>query len=289
MEPTTSAIALAAHYLEINQAARALDALEKSGIDLDDPYGWQLRAQALIDLERFVEAARAAEEGLAVDADSISLLDLLSIARAELGELEDAETAILEALRLEPQHPVLLCRYALLLARGGELAKAGKVLAEAERVDPDDEAVIRTRITLAYLRGDDKAAERESKRVLAEFDPEDPVGHTMLGLRAATRGNPWQASRHFDTAARADLSDEAAIRLARQGRIETHPLLWPMVPIERFGPAKLWIGAVAVLLALRAAGQDTLTIAASVTWVAYCLYTWTVPPLVRRYYERKVG
>jgi tetratricopeptide (TPR) repeat protein len=288
MEPATSATALAAHYLDINQADRALAALDKAGFDPDDAYSWELRAQALVDLGRFTSAARAAEAGLALEADSIALLDLLSIAHAGLGDLERAEVASLEALRLAPDHPVLLCRYALLLARGGELTKAGKVLAEAERVAPDDEAVIRTRITLAYLRGDDKAAERESRRALAELDPEDPLGHTMLGLRAATQGNPWRASRHWDTAARADLSDETAVKLAREGRIGTHPLLWPVIPIDRFGVGKLWIGAVAVLLLLRATGQEVLTIVASITWVAFCVYSWTVPPLVRRYYERKV-
>jgi tetratricopeptide (TPR) repeat protein len=283
-----TAVALASHYLDVDQPQRALDVLDGiDGPDLDDAYLWALRTQALVDLKQFAQAAATARNGLSVDAESITLLDLLAIAEAELGELEAAETAILQALELEPEHPVLLCRYALLLARGGELGKATRVCAEAERIDPDDEAVIRCRIALAYVRGDNKAAARESRRLLAELDPDDPVGHTMLGVQAASRGSFRSASRHFDTAARYDLGDEQAVDLARRGRIHTHPLFWPILPFERFGPAASWLGAVAIMGLLAATGQDLLFAIFAGTYVLLCIYSWVVPPLARRWLSRE--
>lgn len=287
MERTQSSLVLAGHYLEIDQPRRALESLDAiAHPDLDDPLLWELRTQALVDLERYTSAVGSAHDGLRVEPDSIPLLDLLSVAQAELGRLEEAEEAILEALRLMPEHPILLCRYAQLLARGGELAKAGRVLAEAERIDPDHEAVIRCRVAHAYLRGDDKTAERESRRLLAEVDPEDPVGHAMLGVRAASRGNARAASRHFDAAAQHDLGDRAAVTVAREARIETHPLFWPVLPIQRYGAAKIWLGAIAVLGLLRATGQDTLLVIAAIGYVTFCVYSWIVPPLARRWLER---
>jgi tetratricopeptide (TPR) repeat protein len=283
-----NAVALASHYLDVDQPQRALDVLDGLGDpDFDDAYLWALRAQALVDLKRFADAAATARSGLRADAESISLLDLLTIAEAELGELESAEAAILQALELEPERPVLLCRYAHLLARGGELAKADRVCAEAERIAPDDDVVIRCRIALAYVRGDDKAAERESRRLLAEIDPDDPVGHTMLGVQAASRASFRTASRHFDTAARYDLGDEEAVALARRGRIETHPLFWPVLPFERFGPAASWLGAVAIMGLLAATGQDVLLLIFAATYVLLCVYSWIVPPLARRWLLRE--
>ena len=283
-----TAVALASHYLDVDQPQRALDVLDGiDGPDLDDAYLWALRTQALVDLKQFAQAAATARSGLNADAESITLLDLLSLAEAELGELEEAETAILQALELEPEHPVLLCRYALLLARGGQLDKATRVCAEAERLEPDDQAVIRCRIALAYVRGDDKAAERESRRLLAEFDPDDPIGHTMLGVQAASRGSLRTASRHFDTAAQYDLGDEQAVDLARRGRIETHPLFWPILPFERFGPAASWLGAVVIMGLLAATGQDLLLGIFAVTYVLLCIYSWVVPPLARRWLSRE--
>ena len=282
-----TAVALASHYLDIDQPQRALAVLDElDDPDLDDAHLWALRTQALVDLKRFAKAAAAARSGLQADAESITLLDLLAIAEAELGDLESAEAAILHALELEPDHPVLLCRYALLLTRAGELGKASRVLAEAERIAPDDEVLMRSRIALAYVRGDRKAAVRESQRLLAEIDPGDPVGHTMLGVQAASRGSVRSASRHFDTAARYDLGDEQAVDLARRGRVETHPLFWPILPFERFGPAGSWLGAVAIMGLLAAIGQEVLLAIFAVTYVLLCVYSWIVPPLARRWLLR---
>ena len=289
MSTTDSALGLAAHYLAIDQPRRALETLDGiASPDLADTYLWELRTEALVELEQYPRAADSAREGLGVDATSITLLDLLSVAEAELGRLEEAEDAILQALRLEPEHPVLLCRYAHLLARGGQLGKATNVLAEAERVDPDHQAVIHCRIALAYLRGDDKAAERESRRLLSEYDPEDPIGHTMLGVRAASRGNVRSASKHFDTAARHDLTDEAAVRLAREGRFHTHPIFWPILPFERLGPAKAWLAAIGIMGLLRVTKQDTLLVIFALTYVGLCIYSWIVPPLAERRFERRL-
>lgn len=287
MEQTRSSLVLAGHYLEVDQPQRALESLDAiAQPDLEDPLLWELRTQALVDLERYASAVGSAQDGLRVEPDSITLLDLLSVAQAGLGRLEEAEAAILEAIRLVPEHPILLCRYAEILARGGELAKAGRVLAEAERIDPDHEAVIRCRIAHAYLRGDDRAAKRESRRLLSEIDPEDPVGHAMLGVQAASRGNVRAASRHFDAVAQHDLRDRTAVAVAREARIETHPLFWPVLPIQRYGAAKIWLGAIAIFGLLRATGQDVLLVVAAIAYVAFCAYSWIVPPLARRWFAR---
>lgn len=287
-EPVHQGLALAGHYLDVEQPRRALDVLAGLGGGApEQPEFWEVRAQALLDLERFDEALQAAEEGLRRDADSLVLLSLAAAAEARLGRLEDAEAHLLAALRLEPESTFLLAAYADLLMRGDALEKAERVLERAERVDPDDPGVIRARITLAYVQKKDREAERHSRRLLAEVDPEDPYGHAMLGAQATSRGAFRRASEHFDTVARHDLSDPAGVGLAREGRVHAHPVFWPLWPIQRFGAAKLWVAAIGTFALLRAAGFEEALVVLLPIYLVWIAYTWIVPPLARRWLGRE--
>lgn len=286
-ETTDKALALASHYLEVDRPQRALDTLAKlTGEQVEDVAFWELRAHALLGLERHAQAVDAAKQGLRLEGESIVLLDLLCLAEAERGNLAEAERAILQALKLEPEEPLLLCHYAQLLGQGAQLDKAERVVAEAERLDPDSPDAIRTRMFLAYLRGDDRKAEKLSKRLLEE-DPENPAGHAMLGVFSSNKGAYRRASKHYDIAARYDLSDEYAVGLARQGRIEAHPLYWPLAPFQRWGPAKVWIAAIALFGLLVALEQYKALIVAWVVYTALCVYSWVAPPLLNWWFGRR--
>ena len=77
-ETAENALALASHYLEIDRPERALDTLAKlTGEQVEDATFWELRAQALLGLERHKQAVEAARQGLRLDGESIVLLDLL--------------------------------------------------------------------------------------------------------------------------------------------------------------------------------------------------------------------
>lgn len=286
-DDATAGLSLASHYLEVDRPEQALETLSGlGGRALEEPEFWELQAQALLDLDRFDDARRAAEEGLRLETQSLALLALASAAEARCGRLDEAERHLHEALRLEPESPFLLAAYADLLMRGGAVEKADRVLDRAERIDPDDPTVIRARIALAYVRNKDREAERHSRRLLAEVDPEDPYGHAMLGAQASNRGAFRRASEHFDTAARYDLSDPDAVDLARIGRVEAHPVFWPLWPIQRFGPAKLWVAAIGTFALLRAAGFEEALVVLLPIYLVWIAYTWIVPPLARRWLGR---
>jgi tetratricopeptide (TPR) repeat protein len=282
-EDASGAFARASHYLDIDRPKSALDALGVvEGVALEDVRFWELQTQALLDLELFERALRSAEEGLRRDAESLPLLALAAAGEARLGRLEQAETHLLAALRIEPESTFLLAAYADVLVQGGALDKAKRVLERADRIDPDDPAVIRAHITLAYVSNDNKEVRRQSRRLLAEVDPEDPFGHAMLGSQEIERGSFRRASTHFDTAARHDLSDEDLVAVAREGRVYMSPLFWPLWPIQRFGPAKTWVAAIATMALLRASGLDTAFVVFAVVYIVWVAYTWIVPPVARR-------
>src|SRR5437763_11025241 len=109
---------LARHHLHVGRPDRALEALERADPkELQEPEFWRLRASALFDQRRWKEGAQAAREGLARDAESVPLLEVLGLCSLESGKKAEAERALRDALSIAPFEPSLLCNWALLLAR----------------------------------------------------------------------------------------------------------------------------------------------------------------------------
>lgn len=280
--PAANPLDLAGHFLGIGRPERALSALDDGGADHEaDARFWLLRASALAELDRHDQALRAARQGLALEPESVELLDVASESAAQLREFEEAERLRLAALKLDPDDPYLLARYAMLLARCRRLPKAEKVLARAEASDPDDPAVIATRAALAYFNGDDRGARRHGERLLNEWDADHPAGHALVGTYHSLRGNAGRARRHFESAARYDVADRELSDVAREARIESHWFLIPMRPITRFGPGPVWLASIAVMGALFALGFETAAVVWALTYFAYVVYSWTAAPFVR--------
>lgn len=281
-EASDRARELARHYLQVGQPQRALEALSHATAEtLDDPEVWALRGWALVDLDRHDEAAETASGALARWPDDVDFLRLLAVAEARRDHLADAERAVLAALRIEPDDAHLLCTYADALMRGGQLDKAGQVLALAERAEPDELLVVRMRLNLAYLRGDDKAAQSTAAELLAR-DAEDPQAQAMLGGLDLEKVRLRSAEQRFGTVIRHDPSDASIARAARSASVLRSPLAWPLLPFERFGPGPTWVAAIVVIFALQAAGLDLASTIAAFTWIGLCVYSWVVGPILQR-------
>lgn len=280
-------MALAEHYLDVGQPARTLELLSSAdGDSFERPDYWRLRTAALYELERYEEAVRAAGEGLARDPHWIPLLYLRAMAEGELDKLADAERSILAALELDPEDPYLLCGYARLCARGGQLAKGERLVEEAARVDPENPSVIQMRGFVAYLRGRDRKAQKLGEEALA-IDPESSSAHSLRGAAQLERGDVRGARRSFETAIRDDPTDRALGEAVRGTRVATHPLLWPIMPLERLGVAGSWVAAMAVIFGLRALGLGTASGIALIVWIAIVVYSWTAAPAAVRWLERR--
>jgi tetratricopeptide (TPR) repeat protein len=280
-------MALAEHYLDVGQPARTLELLSTAdGDSFERPDYWRLRTAALYELERYDEAVRAAGEGLARDPHWIPLLYLRGMAEGELDKLAEAERSLLAALELDPEDPYLLCGYARLCARGGQLEKAQRLVDEAARVDPENPSVIQMRGFVAYLRGRDRKAQKLGEEALA-IDPESSSAHSLRGAAQLERGDVRGARRSFETAIRDDPTDRALGEAVRGTRVATHPLLWPILPLERLGVAGSWVAAMAVIFGLRALGLGTASGVALVVWIAIVVYSWTAAPAAVRWLERR--
>jgi predicted Zn-dependent protease len=276
---------IAWRYLEMHQPRRALEALAGlAGEDLDDPNVWYIRGHALLELDSFDQAAELAVAALGRFPEDVELLSILCAAEAGRDRLAEAERAVLSALELEADSAILLCQYARVLMRGGQFDKAEEVLALAERAEPDADVVLRARQLLAYIRFRTDEA-RELAQELLRRDAEDPQGQMMLGALDMEQVKPRQALERFGTVVRNDPADRHAVAAAQQAQLMTNPLLWPILPFERFGVGPTWVAAIAIIFGLRAAGADTAAGIATLVWIGMCVYSWIAGAVMKRKLE----
>ena len=241
-----------------------------------------LRGFALIRLDRYPEAADAARAGLQAGGPDPDLLRLLGRAEQEMGHLEVAERALLDGLAMAPSDPDLLCAYARLCLAVGQVDKAGRLVDRAAAQNPDSPAVYIARVQVAHARGDDREAQRISREYVAAY-PEDPSAHALLGSMSAFRGQMGPAYDGMRQAAAGAPNEQAYAESALEMKLARHPLLAPVRPIMRFGPLKTWVAAIVVIYGLRALGLPALAAVAAGLWLLLCVYSWVVPPLVRRW------
>lgn len=281
-------LTLARHYLQVGRPDQALEALTRLGeAAAMDAGAWEVRGRALILLGRHEEAVGALERGLALEADDADLLYLLAHAEMRLGRPPEAERHLLDALRLAPSSAALLLAYAELVARGGQFDKARALLQRAEESDPADEGLARVRALLATLEGRDRQAVAETRAWVAD-SPDDAAAHYAVAATLATVGRSDAGYRHARQAATLDPRVvEGDEEWFREQRLMSHWAMVPLRPVQRFGPAVVWGAAVAILLGLRFAGLDAAAAVFAVTYLAFVVYSWTAPPILRRVLRRR--
>jgi len=253
--------------------------------EVTGPVAMLLRCVALSQLGRWSEVGEAARAGLSAAGPDPGLLLWLARAERESGRDQAAERVLLDGLALDPHDVDLLCEYAELCADNGQADKAGKLVGLAAAQDPHAPLVYGTRVRVALARGDDREAERISREFVAAY-PESPTAHALLGGASAARGRIDAAYDGFRRAAAAMPAEPAFAAAALELKVARHPLMAPLRPVARIGALKVWLAAVAVMTVLRMLHLGPLAVAAAVIWVTFCVYSWVVPPLVRRWVRR---
>jgi len=270
----------ARHLIALGRSQEAIAELDKS-FDSEDPVQWWVRALALFDLDRIDDALKATASGLSIDPESVLLLDVVARCQVRRGDLVAAEEAALAALRVDPEDADLLALYALIVAKAGQLEKAKKLVAQARRLDPESTSALRVEAAIASSRGDDRETLLRSREILS-IDPEDRHAHLLAGEVLHNRGDVADAAEYLRTAVVNDPRDAVAAQIARENLAWRHPLMWPLRPVHRFGGARVWIAGIVLLMLARMTKNSTVILSVAIAWVVYCIYSWVVPPLVRR-------
>ena len=94
------------------------------------------------------------------------------------------------------------------------------------------------------------------------------------------------AVHHFEHATRLDPADHDVAHVTRFNRTLTHWSQWPIYPVQRFGPLKIW-GAYVVFVLL-VSTTDTWRYAwpVVIVYLFIAVYSWTIAPLARWWLQR---
>lgn len=270
----------ALHLIALSRPKEALVELDKS-FDPESARDWWVRALALFGASRLEESLQAVGSGLKVNPDYKLLFDVAARVHFHRGDLARAEEAVLAGLRIETEDADMLALYARIVAKAGQVDKAKKLIAEARRVDPENTTAMHVEAAIATSSGDDIEALSISREILA-IDPENTYAHLVAGQTLHDRGDVHEAAEHLRTAVVNNPNDSRAAEIARENLAWRHPLMWPLRPVHKFGAAKVWVVGIVLLLLARSTQNSTVMVTVGLTWLAYVLYSWVVPPIVRQ-------
>ncbi|MFF0341225.1 tetratricopeptide repeat protein [Kribbella sp. NPDC004875] len=288
-EPSEARLRMAGHWLQIGHPERTLDELQGLFGDAALDYrAFLFRGAALHALDRNAEAVDVLRDGLAQHGPFLAMLHVLGSALRAEGRLPEAEAAFLQGLSLDPNDPDLLIGYAHVCLAAGQAEKASALVERAASQAPESVAVSAARAQVAFALGKDRDMHRHSTEALS-YDPEDPSARALHGTASMLTGDPRSGYTSLASAAAAQPGDADLRAAAREAKLINHPLLLPLRPFARVNPLVVWVCAVAVIYGLRAVGLAPLSFAFAMIWLAFCVYSWVVPPLVRRWINRKWG
>ncbi|MFI5733087.1 tetratricopeptide repeat protein [Kribbella sp. NPDC051587] len=288
-EPTEARLQMAGHWLQIGHPERTLDELQGLWGDAAvDFRAYLFCGAALHQLDRNAEAIDVLKDGLALHGPFLPLLQVLGSALRSEGRLPEAEAAYLQGLSLDPNDPDLLIGYARVCLTAGQAEKASALVERAASHAPESAVVSAARAEVAFALGKDRDMRRHSTEALSH-DPEDPHARALHGTASMLTGDARSGYDSLASAAASQPGDQDLRAAAREAKLINHPLMLPLRPFQRFNPLIVWIGAVAIIYGLRAAGLAPLSFVFAMVWLGFCIYSWVVPSLLRRYLNRKWG
>ncbi len=289
-EPTEARLQMAGHWLQIGHPERTLDELQGLWGDTGLDYrAYLYRGAALHALDRNAEAIDVLRDGLSRHGPFLPMLQVLGSSLRSDGLLPEAEAAFLQGLSLDPNDPDLLIGYAFVCLAAGQAQKASALVERAASHAPESAAVSAARAQVAFALGNDTRHAPAQHRRRCPAIPRIPDARALHGTASMLTGDSRSGYRSLASAAASQPGDADLRAAAREARLINHPLLLPLRPFARFNPLVVWIGAVAIIYGLRAAGLAPLSFAFAMIWFAFCVYSWVVPPLVRRWLNRKWG
>jgi cytochrome c-type biogenesis protein CcmH/NrfG len=290
--------ALIDQLLAVGQLRRARDiAIDLVSSAPGDPSSFIALASVLLAAREHAPAVEASRQAIELAPDWAHAWSVHSAALFNTGRFREAEAAITEAIRLEPEETRFFSRYARILRACGFSERALELSRRALELDPADEEAHSLFADLLHEVHPSKwrLSEEIARRAIG-LNPEDADSYAVLGSILLTARRYDEAEGAFRTA----LELEPFNALAFGGLAEVvmarnllyRPFLWYGLLMGRLGVgAQLLV--VASLYALASALRVTVfrqEPAASIlnaSYLALCAYTWFATPLTRALLRRK--
>lgn len=196
-----------------DEALKALDALrEVYGEDGDQH---NVRGQVLLQMRRYADAAQEFRAGLAEQPERRGLAINLSFALAGLNQTDEALALLQKFHAAKPGIDRVLERYVRLLKQLGRVEEAQQAVLQALQAKPQDaREQFLGGVLLSELGLRDQAA--QTLEQVLKLDPNFAEAHYELGLYEQSRGDMAAAQKHWEAAVAAQPAyEDPRLALAR--------------------------------------------------------------------------
>ncbi len=215
------------------------------------------------------------------DPDARTLLVSVLMARRQYGE---AEQELIGLLRDFPEEADFYVAYARLMLITLHLEKAERLAREALRLEPENPQALSLATICDLVRCEGRQAEGKLAELMRHHPESLDTAWTLLNL-LEERKQYGEALRLARELLRSDPANPQYVAMIRELRVLTHPTMWPLAPLIRWGwhgSAALWIlGVVGLKLADRVLPEGAVLVLVTL-WLGYIAYSWLYPPLLRR-------
>jgi len=229
------------------------------------------------------EAAEAtARQVLSVAPEHAPARQLLANLLIEREQFADAELLLIGLLRDYPESADLYGRYSRLMLRTLHLDKAEQLAREGLRYDPDALECLLAMALCETARGGAQANQGLQKLITGHPESMSTVHALVVAL--VDGGRIHEAHAIAQQAMRADPANEHLVNMVRELRIQNHwsmKLLWPLQKWGWGGSAAMWVAAIVIMRALQTSAPDAYG-PFVFGWLAYVIYSWVWPSLIRR-------
>ncbi len=197
----------------------------------------------------------------------------------------EAERVWIDLLRDYPRSAECFAGYGELMLKTLHLEKARRLAEEGLRRSPDHHGCLYLAAMIDLIHHRDGDPSEHLQRMLREH-PEHVRSALALIVALSARGNDRGALRVAQELLRNQPNSQHLLALVRNLKARTHWSMLPLYPMQRWG----WSAAIALTLVGIVGlqlGAQTFSPAVSDTltgvWLAYVIYSWTWPKLLRRY------
>ncbi|MBZ0113356.1 MAG: tetratricopeptide repeat protein [Thermoanaerobaculia bacterium] len=288
MSTTAESFDSVARLIEIGRLGDAKRLLGQAiAHEPENPRG-ELLAGHIALLEGNTAAAETyASAALARDPHNLATGELLYEILAQQKRWAEAERIVIELIRAHPTDADLFASYCHLMLCTLHVDKASELSKEALRLDPQNDRARLMGVLVGLVRGD--ASTQYQVEKLVSEDPESRWVVTLLFTSLVDQKRFEEALRVGQQLLRANPNNTALTEALVELRMQTHWIAAPARPLARwgwFGAAALWVLAL-VTIRLASALQSTVALWLAGAYLAYCLYTWIYPPLLRRWIRHR--
>ncbi len=231
--------------------------------------------EALVHAQHLMEVAPESYQG------RLLMCDVLE----EQEELAQAERLYLTLLNDYPEDATLYAAYAMLMLRTMHVDKASKLATEALRRDPNHALAIQVSTLAAIVNGTRDARDERLSELINKHPQLQATAATLVQV-LQREGRHKEALRVSQEMLRAHPDNQHIVDLVIEEKVLSHWSMKPLWPFMRYG----WAASIAVWFAaivfFRVAPENVYTAAAGGLLLAFVVYSWVWPHILRKIMKR---